>query len=205
MILRGLYAITDSRLGESLPAAVEAALAGGATMVQYRDKSSDHARRAREARALLAICQRWQRPLLINDDVELALETGADGVHLGQGDGSLTEARARLGNRAIIGITCHDSLALAEAAATAGADYLAFGAFFASTTKPAARTAGLQVLRDARIRFRQPLVAIGGITTDNAPSLLEAGADCLAVISDLWSAPDITQQAHAYGALFRQP
>jgi thiamine-phosphate pyrophosphorylase len=203
MIQRGLYAITDSTLlqGRLLPA-VEAALRGGAVMVQYRDKSGDANTREYEARNLLALCRRYQRPLLINDDVILAAQIGADGVHLGQGDGSVAEARRRLGPDAIIGATCHDSLDFAEAATAAGADYLAFGAFHASSTKPQARLARPKTLRAARHRFGLPLVAIGGISADNAPALISAGADLTAVISDLWNAPDIEIRARLFSDIF---
>lgn len=203
--LRGLYAITDGQLlpGARLLTAVDAALRGGAAVVQYRDKSSDPARRSNEARALLALCHHYQRPLLINDDIELATAIGADGVHLGRNDGSLQEARARLGEHAIIGATCHDSLAFAAEAAALGADYLAFGAFFPSPTKPHAQTASPQTLSEAHARFKRPLVAIGGITADNASPLIQAGADLVAVISDLWTTTDIEARARLFSTLFQ--
>ncbi|MDF2446408.1 MAG: thiE [Moraxellaceae bacterium] len=202
MSLRGLYAITDSALlaGRLLPA-VAAALEGGARIVQYRDKSMDNARRESEARALLAICRRYEVPLLINDDLALAVRIGADGVHLGRSDGSLSEARRALGPDAIIGATCHDSLAMAEEAQANGASYVAFGALFPSSTKPGARTAPLALLTEAR-SLHLPVVAIGGITADNAAPVIAAGADCVAVISDLWNAPDITAHARAFTQLF---
>lgn len=201
---RGLYAITDSGLlaGRLLPA-VKAALQGGVAVLQYRDKSCDHERRRAEAEALLALCRRYGVPLLINDDVELALAVGADGVHLGRGDVGLAEARTRLGPTAIIGATCHDSLAFATEAVAAGADYVAFGAFYPSATKPGARPAPLSVLTDARALGR-PVVAIGGITEDNAPPLLAAGADFVAVISDLFAGPDVATRARAFAALFQE-
>lgn len=201
---RGLYAITDRALlaGRLLPA-VEAALQGGAAVLQYRDKSSDAARRRGEAEALLALCRRYRVPLLINDDIELALAVGADGVHLGRGDGALAAARTALGADAIIGATCHDSLAFAAEAVAAGADYLAFGAFHPSTTKPGAQPAPLSVLSAAK-GLGRPVVAIGGITVDNAPPLLAAGADFVAVISDLFAGPDIAERARAYAALFQE-
>lgn len=202
MKLRGLYAITDSHLlaGRLLPA-VEAALSGGAAIVQYRDKSGDAARRLDEARALRRACRQRGVPLLINDDVELALAAGADGVHLGRGDAALQAARARLGPDAIIGATCHDSLAFAEEAWRNGASYLAFGAMYPSATKPGASAATSGTLAAAR-RFGLPVVAIGGITADNAGPVIAAGADCVAVISDLWTATDITARARAISDLF---
>lgn len=199
---RGLYAITDTRLlaGRLLPA-VEAALQGGAAIVQYRDKSDDHWRREAEARALLELCHRYDRPLLINDDVALALTIGADGVHLGRGDGALFLARQQLGPNAIIGATCHDSLLFAAEAAAQGASYLAFGAIYPSTTKPGVPGATLAILTAAR-RFGLPIVAIGGISADNAAPVIAAGVDCVAVISDLWNATDITARARAFSRLF---
>lgn len=200
--MRGLYAITDTTLlaGRMLQA-VEAALRGGAVMVQYRDKSTDTARRLEEALALRLLCRRYQTPLLINDDVELCLATGADGVHLGQQDSSLRYARERLGSQAIIGVTCHDSLTLAESAIAGGASYIAFGAIYTSATKPSATQASLTTLSSAR-RFGCPVVAIGGISADNAAPVIAAGADCVAVISDLWEAADITARAQAISRLF---
>lgn len=202
MRLRGLYAITDGALlaGRLLPA-VEAALAGGARVLQYRDKSGDAARRRQEATDLLALCRRLRVPLLINDDVELALAVGADGVHLGRGDGPLRAARERLGPDAIIGATCHDSLDFAAEARAAGASYLAFGAMYPSATKPGATAATPATLSAAR-RLGLPVVAIGGITADNAAPVIAAGADCVAVISDLWTATDITARARALSDLF---
>lgn len=200
--IAGLYAITDSSLLQGrLLVAVAEALAGGARVVQYRDKSSDSLRRRQEASALLLLCRRHGVPLLINDDVALAHEIGADGVHLGQGDAALTEARSLLGCQAIIGITCHDSLDLAAAAAASGADYLAFGALFSSSSKPAARHCPPAILTEAR-RFRLPLVAIGGITPDNVRDVIAAGADAVAVIASLWQAPDVTARAHQFSQEF---
>lgn len=204
MLNRGLYVITDTALGERLLPAVEQALLGGATVVQYRDKSEDRERRLGEARALAALCRFHHVPLLINDDTELALAAKADGVHLGRGDGSLCEARRLLGPNAILGATCHDSLAFAEEATRAGADYLAFGAMFPSPTKPNARRADPALLGEARARFGRPVVAIGGISVDNAPQLITAGADLLAVITDVFGLPteDIRARAEAYRLLF---
>ncbi len=198
----GLYAITDSTLLQGrLITAVAEALAGGVRVVQYRDKSADTTRRRQEAAALLLLCRQHQVPLLINDDVALALAIGADGVHLGQGDESLGEARQQLGPGAIIGVTCHDRLDLARAAAADGADYLAFGAMFASTSKPGAQHCPLSVLAEAR-RFNLPLVAIGGITPDNAKEVIASGADALAVIASLWQSTEITRRAYQFSQEF---
>lgn len=201
---RGLYAITDAALlpDDRLVTAVEQALLGGARLVQYRDKSSDGARRLTQARTLNALCRRHDVPLIINDDVELAAQIGAAGVHIGKDDPALATARARLGATALIGVSCYDCLALALDAERAGADYIAFGAFFPSPTKPAEIQAPLGLLREAKITLTVPIVAIGGITPDNAPSLLNAGADALAVVSAVFAQPDIQAAARRFAALF---
>ena len=199
-----LYLITDSQLlaGRLLPA-VEQALIGGAKLIQYRDKSTDTSKRLAEAQQLKDLCQCYNVPLIINDDLELAAQLGV-GVHLGQQDGSIALARQRLGQNAIIGATCHNSLEFAKQAATQGASYLAFGAFYPSSTKPLAQAADLQTLTQAKQLFSLPVVAIGGINLDNARPLIDAGADYLAVISDIFALPtaNICQQAEAYLRLF---
>ena len=198
--LRGLYAISDGPRVDLLDACA-AALAGGAAILQYRDKSGDHARRLREAHALQALCARHRVPLVINDDVDLAAAVGAAGVHLGEADVAFAAARADLGPAAIIGVSCYDSLERARQFAAAGASYLAFGAFFASPTKPLARRAPLSLLRDAK-SFGLPLVAIGGITPDNARDLIVAGADAFAVITALFGARDVRSIAGDFARLF---
>ncbi|MDO9617834.1 MAG: thiamine phosphate synthase [Pseudomonas sp.] len=205
MKLRGLYAITDSELlkGKLLPY-VEAALKGGATLLQYRDKSSDDARRLREAEALRELCNRYGAALIINDDAELAARLGV-GLHLGQGDGSLSVARALLGRQAIIGGTCHAQLELAEAAAKEGASYVAFGRFFNSNTKPGAPAADVALLTAAKAKVNLPIVAIGGVTLDNAPELIAHGASMVAVVHGLFgvdSAAEVERRARAFSALF---
>tara|TARA_R110000868_G_scaffold9204_1_gene46379 strand:- start:5261 stop:5968 length:708 start_codon:yes stop_codon:yes gene_type:complete len=205
MKLRGLYAITDSELlkGKLLPY-VEAALKGGATLLQYRDKSSDEARRLREAEALRELCNRYGAALIINDDAELAARLGV-GLHLGQGDGSLSVARALLGRKAIIGGTCHAQLELAEATAKEGASYVAFGRFFNSNTKPGAPAADAELLTAAKAKINLPIVAIGGVTLDNAPELIAHGASMVAVVHGLFgadSAAEVERRARAFGALF---
>lgn len=199
-----LYAITDSQLlpGDQLFAAVAAALKGGCKLVQYRDKTSDKVRRSFEARNLLALCNQYQAQLLINDDVELAKEVGAHGVHLGQGDTNPVAARIILGNRAIIGVTCHDSLTLAQQAIKDSANYIAFGRFFPSSTKPNARPAPISLISEARQQFNAiPIVVIGGITLENGKQLLDAGADMLAVCHSLFAADDITAQTKKFTEL----
>jgi thiamine-phosphate pyrophosphorylase len=203
--LNGLYAITDESLaaGHSLTEQVAAAIAGGARVVQYRDKTLDRERRRHEASELLEVCRRNQVPLLINDDVELALAIGADGVHLGQDDEGLAAARARLRQTALIGCSCYDRFDLAVQAAAGGADYVAFGSFFASPTKPHAVPASPNLLVRARRELGIPTVAIGGITPENGAALVRAGASMLAVISALFGAPDIQQAAQAFAPCFR--
>ncbi|MFZ3155707.1 thiamine phosphate synthase [Pseudomonas sp.] len=207
MKLRGLYAITDSELLKGkLLSYVEAALKGGATLLQYRDKSSDDARRLREAEALRELCNRYGAALIINDDAELAARLGV-GLHLGQGDGSLSVARALLGRQAIIGGTCHAQLELAEAAAKEGASYVAFGRFFNSTTKPGAPAADVALLTAAKAKINLPIVAIGGVTLDNAPHLIAHGASMVAVVHGLFgadSAAEVERRARAFSALFTQ-
>jgi len=199
---RGLYAITDGPRADLL-GVCEAALRCGAAVLQYRDKTIDHARRRSEAAALVALCARFGAQLIINDDLELAGSVGAAGVHLGEHDGEIAAARARLGDNAIIGVSCYDSLPRARTAATAGADYLAFGAFFPSPTKPQARSATPELLSAARA-LRKPLVAIGGITPDNAAPLIAAGADLIAAISGLFGGSDPEAAARRYHSVFHK-
>lgn len=198
---RTLYAITDSQLlpGDKLFSAVADALRGGCKLVQYRDKSTDQARRLFEAKSLVALCNQYQAQLLINDDVELAKNSSAHGVHLGQEDTNPVAARLILGTSAIIGVTCHDSLALAQKAIKETANYIAFGRFFPSSTKPDARPAPISLISEARTTFgTTPIAVIGGITLGNGKQLLEAGADMLAVCHSLFSADDITAQAKKF-------
>lgn len=194
----GLYAVTDSKLlpARKLLAAVEAALTGGAVLVQYRDKSAPESERLSQARDLAALCSSARVPLIINDDPELARRCGAAGVHLGQSDCSLVSARQQLGEHAIIGATCHADLALAKRADQDGADYLAFGRFFNSSTKPDAPAADTSVLARAR-HFGKPVTAIGGITTDNGETLIRAGADMLAVVGGLFDGDPASIEARA--------
>ena len=198
MKLRGLYAVTPELAdSELLLRMVAQALEGGIAMLQYRHKDRQN---LQEARALAALCRRAGAPFIVNDNLELALECGANGVHLGRDDGDAASAREKLKGK-LLGVSCYDSLAAARVAVAAGADYVAFGSVFASPTKPAAVRAPLSLFADARA-LGVPLVAIGGITLENAPPLLKAGADALAVISDLFDAPDIAGRARAYGKVF---
>lgn len=201
---RGLYVLTDANLpgGDRLHTAVEAAIRGGAVMIQYRDKLSSAKQRHRQATQLLDVCQSHGVPLLINDDIELACAIGADGVHIGKDDPAIGAARTALGAGAIIGVSCYDSLQRAREASAAGADYIAFGSFFRSAVKPDAVRAAPGLLRQARNELDLPIVAIGGITADNGAQLLRAGADMLAVITDVIGADDAQAAARRYAALF---
>ncbi len=201
--ISGLYAVTpDTDDTPDLLAKVEAALAGGACLLQYRNKTADAALRLLQGRALLALCRKFQVPLIINDHLELALALDADGLHLGSDDGQLPEARARSGVGKILGASCYRSVETALVAQASGADYVAFGGFFPSLVKPGAVRAPLALLQEAKRCLSVPVVAIGGITLDNAPQLLAAGADGLAVISALFGAPDIRAVARGFTALF---
>jgi thiamine-phosphate pyrophosphorylase len=194
MKLRGLYAITPE--AGDLERKVRLALEGGVALLQYRSKERDRA----QAATIVRLARDYGVPVIINDDVELALELDAAGAHLGRDDGELPSARERLGAR-ILGASCYNQLERARNAVQAGADYVAFGSVFASPTKPRAVRAPLALFRDART-LGVPLAAIGGITLENAPQLIAAGADLLAVISDLFDAPDVRARARAYGKLF---
>jgi thiamine-phosphate pyrophosphorylase len=200
--IQGLYAVTpDSDQPEVLLCQVTEALAGGAAIVQYRDKINDEAVRLNTARQMRDLCDAANAIFIINDDVALAQACNADGVHVGRNDMALERARAALPDK-IIGISCYNDLARAHDMAARGADYVAFGRFFPSTTKPDAAPAEVALLRQAKIELNLPIVAIGGITLDNAEQLLSAGAGSVAVINNLFAADDIRQQASRFTALF---
>lgn len=187
---------------EALFVGVESALKGGCKFLQYRDKSQDNEKRLKEASILLKLCNQYHANLIVNDDVELALQIGAHGVHLGQEDGDVNAARVRLGDNAIIGVTCHDSLDLAQKAIADGATYIAFGRFFNSTTKPNARPANLNLLTHARAQFPDVMIAaIGGINLQNTPLVLAAGANLIAVCNDLFAAEDIQKRSTLFNSL----
>jgi thiamine-phosphate pyrophosphorylase len=201
---RGLYAITDTGLqaDDVLLVRVEQAIRGGARVIQYREKQLNPAERRRQAAALATLCKRHGIPLIINDDVLLAAAVGAAGVHLGEHDTGLQAARRQLGPGALIGVSCYNRLELACEAADGGADYVAFGRFFPSSTKPAAVQATPDLLTEARRRLDLPIVAIGGITPENGAELVSAGADLLAVIHGVFAQPDVEAAARRYAALF---
>jgi thiamine-phosphate pyrophosphorylase len=204
--LCGLYAITpDFEDTAELVHRVGEAIAGGAALVQYRNKSAGAGVRAEQARALLELCRANGVPLIVNDDVELARDVAADGVHLGRDDPALSAARAWLGSDVLIGVSCYGDLARARHAEQAGASYVAFGSFFASQVKPDAARPSIELLREARAVLRLPIVAIGGITAANAGALIEAGADAVAVISALFHAADTRAAARAFGNVLSPP
>jgi len=200
--ISGLYAVTpDETDTEELLRKVRLALVGGTRLLQYRNKIANRGARLEQARALRDLTCEFEVPLIINDDVLLALDTDADGVHLGSSDGSLADARKVLGSSKIIGMSCYNRMELAHDAVKRGADYVAFGSFFVSKVKPGAVTATTGMLRQAHGEISVPIVAIGGITLHNAPELLEAGADALAVISALFGARDIQREARRFADL----
>jgi thiamine-phosphate pyrophosphorylase len=203
--IRGLYAVTpDLADTDRMVAYVRAAIAGGAAAVQYRNKSASPALAALQARALADAC-RDRALFIVNDDVGLALEVGADGVHVGESDAAASRVREQHGADWLVGVSCYDDLARARAAVAAGASYIAFGSFFPSFVKPAARRADLALLQAAR-SLPVPVVAIGGITAANARALVAAGADAVAVISDVFERPDaaaVERAAAAIAALFQ--
>lgn len=203
MKIKGLYAVTpdldDTAL---LLQQAEAALKGGVALLQYRHKTASYALKREQASELMWLCDDYEVPFVINDHVLLCVELDADGVHMGGTDGDIAAARRLLGAHKLIGVSCYNKLALAEQAKDQGADYVAFGACFDSGTKPAAIRAPLDLFSQAK-GLGLPAVAIGGITPDNAASVIAAGADSLAVINALWSAPDITEAARTFNNLFK--
>jgi len=201
--IRGLYVITpDWRDTLKLIMSSKAALEGGAKVLQYRNKVAAPSQRIEHAIALAALCQKFGATFIVNDHLDLALEVDADGVHLGGSDGELSAARKKLGAKKLLGASCYNRLDLAQAAKQAGADHIAFGSIYASASKPAAVRAPLELFAQAR-PLGLPMVAIGGITAANAQPVIGAGADALAVITDIFDAPDIAARARQFGALFQ--
>ncbi len=201
--IHGLYGVTpDEADTPLLLARVRAALTGGMRLLQYRNKLADAALRRTQAAALCALCHEYGAALIVNDHVDIALEVDADGVHLGGEDGSLAAARAKLGPGKLLGASCYRDLENGAAAIAAGADHIAFGSFFRSPVKPSAVRSPFSLLTEARRRFGVPVVAIGGITPDNAPQLIAAGAQSVAVITALFGAADITAAARQFSTLF---
>lgn len=202
--LKGLYAITDENLipEKHFNQIVESALQGGAKIIQYRDKSNDQEKRLHQATILQSLCQKYKSLCIINDDIELAKEINADGVHLGKDDNSIAEARKVLGNDAIIGVSCYNDLNLAVDAERNSADYVAFGAIFPSPTKPNAAVADLDIISNAKSKLTIPICVIGGITEINIHQVVEHGSDMAAVISSLFSVNDTKDTAATFSSHF---
>jgi thiamine-phosphate pyrophosphorylase len=202
--LRGLYAITDETLipGHQFSEAVELALQGGARIVQYRNKSTDQEKRYQQARELIRLCNQYQAVAIINDDIKLAKAVNADGVHLGKDDTSVSKARQLLGDNTIIGVSCYNNVSLAVTAEQNSADYVAFGAMFASSTKPEAVIAGPDIIAKAKQRLSIPVCCIGGVTVSNIHQLVQQGADMAAVISDLFASSNIQHTAKQFSQHF---
>jgi len=202
-MITGLYAVTpDEQNTDVLVAKVEAALQGGIKILQYRNKRANHKLQTQQARALLPLCRQYHVPLIINDSIKLCLTLDADGVHLGADDGNLSEARARLGVDKIMGASCYNRFDLAVSAQQAGADYVAFGACFASSTKPHAPVAGLELFTRVKAELAIPSVAIGGITLENASLAIGAGADSIAVINAIFNVQDVKSITQQFTKLF---
>lgn len=203
-LLAGLYAITDDSITdpERMIQCVEQALSGGARIIQFRDKSTLPDPRLYLCTAIRKLTRQANAIFIVNDDVELAKQVNADGVHLGKEDINLPDARKQLGQGRLIGISCYNQFERAEDAANQGADYVAFGSFFSSTTKPGAVKADIHLLQKARQELDIPVVAIGGITIENGRSLIKAGADMLAVIDGLFGQADIEATARRFTSLF---
>jgi thiamine-phosphate pyrophosphorylase len=204
-LINGLYAITmETSDTAKLLRDVEAALRGGASVLQYRAKKLAANLKANQAQALQVLCKKYRVPLIINDDAALAASMSASGVHLGSQDIPIGEAHQSLLSGMLVGVSCYDQLPLAIDAEKNGADYVAFGSFFPSITKPDAVRPSLDLLRDAKQKIACPIVAIGGVTLDNAPLLIDAGADAVAVISALFDTEDIEETAHDFVSLFQR-
>lgn len=202
-ILKGLYAITDPKLmGDDITLKAEQAIRGGINILQYRNKTASIEQQEQEANTLAKLCKRHNVIFIINDNVELAVKVKADGVHLGQTDTNFKQARELLGNNKIIGVTCNNKIEFAQTAQQQGADYVAFGRFFNSSTKPSAPQAEISLLEKARKHISIPIVAIGGITHDNAPLLLEKNVDMLAIIEGIFGQTDITHAAQQFIDIF---
>jgi thiamine-phosphate pyrophosphorylase len=202
-MIQGLYGITpDIADTDLLLAKVEAALQGGINMLQYRNKGANHKLQTQQARAILPLCRQYNVPLIINDSVKLCLTLDADGVHLGADDGNLAEVRARVGKDKILGASCYNRFDLALSAEKQGASYVAFGACFASQTKPNAPVAGLDLFTRSKTELTIPTVAIGGITLQNAPLAIDAGASAIAVINAIFSLNDVKSASEQFSQLF---
>jgi thiamine-phosphate pyrophosphorylase len=203
--ISGLYAITPDEVDTALLLAkVEAALQGGISVLQYRNKQASYKLQTQQASAILQLCKQYKVPLIINDSIELCLTLDADGVHIGADDGNVAEVRAKLGADKMLGASCYNRFDLALSAQQAGASYVAFGACFASNTKPHAPVATLDLFNQAKTQLHIPAVAIGGITLINAPSVIQAGADSIAVINAIFNADDVKLTTQQFAQLFKE-
>jgi len=204
-MIRGLYAITPDEVDTGLLLAkVEAALQGGISVLQYRNKQASNKLQMQQASAILPLCKQHQVPFIINDSAELCLALDADGVHIGADDGNISEVKARLGANKILGVSCYNRFDCALSAQQAGASYVAFGACFASSTKPYAPVASLELFKQAKAQLHIPTVAIGGITLENAPSVIQVGADSIAVINAIFNIGDVKLAAQQFAYLFKE-
>ena len=202
-IIKGLYAITpDMADSNSLLQKTQLAIEGGAFMVQYRSKIQDRDVKMQQCAAILRLCREYKIPCIVNDDVDMCLNLEADGVHLGEKDDNIAEVRSILGEDAIIGSSCYDQLNRAKLAQKEGASYVAFGAMFETSTKPNAPRATLELLREAKSQIQIPIVAIGGITMNNAHDVIETGIDAIAVITSLYEAKSIKETAETFLKMF---
>ena len=203
-IIHGLYVITDTKLmnEENIITKVTKALKGGAKIVQYRDKVNSEQTKLRLATQLQKLCKSYQAWFIVNDDIHLAQKVNADGVHIGKDDSDINKARQLLGDNAIIGVSCYNDLQRAKAMQNLGADYVAFGRFFNSKTKPNAPQAELTTLQNAKQSLHIPIVVIGGITAKNAQTLIDSGADSVAVIQGVFAAKDIQAESKKIQLLF---
>ena len=201
--IQGIYAITPEMHDDAaLLILVEQALAGGVRILQYRHKNLSPTQVMHQALACQDLCKKANALFVVNDSANFAAQIGANACHLGRDDGSVAAARDALPD-GIIGVSCYNDLARAHKLAHEGANYLAFGAAFKSSVKPNAPHADLSMFKAARAAFKLPIVAIGGITLANAPMLIDAGVDAIAVISNLFSAPDVEARARAFSSLFK--
>ena len=204
-ILKGLYVITDQKLipRDRFIETVEKAIQGGAKIIQLREKDTPEEEIIRLGKELLKITRRYGIPLIINDSPKLAMEIGADGVHLGKDDTEISEARKILGGEAIIGVSCYGDIERGLQAEKEGADYLAFGTPFFTPTKPDRKTTPFEILKEAKRRIKTiPIFAIGGITKGNAKSVLETGVDGIAVITAVFSSPNPEEAARNLADFF---
>ena len=203
-MIKGVYAVTpDEPDTDLLLAKVEAALQGGIKVLQYRNKPASYQLQTQQAQAILPLCRQHQVPFIINDSIKLCLALDADGLHLGADDGNLSEARTLLGPNKILGASCYNRFDLAEQAQQAGANYVAFGACFASSTKPHAPVADLDLFRRANVKLHIPTVAIGGITLENAAQVIASGASSIAIINAIFNADDVKFSTQQFSKLFQ--